>query len=183
MRLVILLIVFTFALVAGAAQSPAGDSTFAHVSHSFEFTISAPLATVAPLFGADRERLWAEGWNPQFVYPQPAQDQSGAVFTVRHGDNASTWVNSIYEPENGHIQYVYVVPQAMAVLIDIRLSPQSASACHVKVTYERTALSPEFNTHVQHQGEADAQYGPHWQHAIESYLKTKTGETKPASSH
>ncbi|MBZ5530228.1 MAG: hypothetical protein LAO20_02250 [Acidobacteriia bacterium] len=146
-----------------------------HVRNSFDFTVNAPQNVVAPLFGAHRERAWAEGWDPQFIYPQsaPIEDKPGEVFTIQHGAHTSTWVNTALDFENGHIQYTYVIPDAMAVLIDIRLAASGASATHVAVTYERTALSPALNDHVRQQGESDAKSGPHWQKAIEDYLKNR----------
>jgi hypothetical protein len=119
--------------------------------------------------------VWAQGWDPQFVYPQPVEDKAGSVFRVRHGGQGSTWVTTIYEPDKGRIQYAYFVADAMVTLIDIHLTAAGPGECAVKVVYERTALSSEYNSHVQHLGESDAKSGPHWQEAIESYLtKAKT---------
>jgi hypothetical protein len=74
-------------------------------------------------------------------------------------------------PEKGRIQYVYFIPGAMATLIDIRFTPAGAADTRVHVTYERTALVPEMNDHVQQMGDTDRQSGDHWQLAIENYLK------------
>lgn len=175
MKYEIYLLVFAIlALADGSSQ--AGDSAAAqpvHVSHSFSFTVAAPLVEVAPLFGAERERVWAEGWDPQFVYPRPAQDQAGAVFTIHRGGHSATWVSTIHEPEKGRFQYVYFIPGVLVTLIDIHLVSPSASQTQARVTYERTALSPEYNDHVSQMGEADATSGPHWQQAIERYLSQR----------
>jgi hypothetical protein len=61
----------------------------------------------------------------------------------------------------------------MAVLIDIHAVSSGPNTTQVAVTYERTALSPEFNDHIRQQGEADAKSAPHWQKAIEDCLKTQ----------
>jgi len=165
-------LIITLGMVAGtvAAQSSKPAAQPLHVRNTFDFTVHAPQNAVAPLFGAHVERKWAEGWDPQFVYPQPAEDKAGEVFTVNHGAHSSTWVNTALDFEKGHIQYVYVIPDAMAVLIDIRLTSTGKSETHASVTYERTALSPDLNDHVRKQGESDAKSGPHWQQAIEGYL-------------
>jgi hypothetical protein len=156
-----------------AAQSPKPAAQPLHVRNTFDFTVHAPQGAVAPLFGAHLERQWAEGWDPQFVYPRPAEDIAGEVFTVNHGAHTSTWVNTALDFEKGHIQYVYVIPDAMAVLIDIRLTAAGTAETHVAVTYERTALSPDLNDRVRKQGEADARSGPHWKQAIEGYLASQ----------
>jgi len=162
-------------MVVALAQSPsaAHHSIPLHVSNTFEFDVKEPLQQVAPLFGADKERVWAEGWEPQFVYPQPAADQQGSVFQVSHGAHKSTWITTIFDPEKGHIQYAYFVPEAMAVLIDIHLSVAPRSGTHVQVRYDRTALSPELNEHIRHQGEQDAKSEEEWRKSIEGYFERR----------
>src|SRR5215468_10658349 len=82
-----------------------------HVENGFEFTVHAPYDKVAPLFGAHGERAWGGAdWDPQFLHPQPARDVAGEVFSVAHGHGRSTWVNTAFDLETGHVQYVYVVP-------------------------------------------------------------------------
>lgn len=176
MTLETLIITLGIVACAAVAQTPRPAAQPLHVRNSFAFTVSAPQNAVAPLFGAHLERAWAAGWDPQFVYPQPVEDKPGEVFTINHGGHTSTWVNTALDFEQGHIQYVYVIPDAMAVLIDIRLAASGPLATHVAITYERTALSPDVNDHVRKQGEADAKSGPHWQKAIEDYLKSKTAK-------
>jgi hypothetical protein len=162
--------IFVAAVAARPASGSGDGAAPVHVRNTFDFTVRAAQSRVAPLFGADRERVWADGWDPRFLYPQPPADQPGAVFTVTHGAHTSTWVTTIFEPDQGHIQYVHFIPDAMVTLIDIRLSPPDPATTHVSVTYERTALSPATNEHVKEQGKSDAGSGPHWQQAIEAYL-------------
>lgn len=153
-------------------KAPATSAALTHLSNSFEFTVHASPNVVAPLFGAHLERVWAEGWNPQFVYPDPPQDTAGAVFTVNHGGLTSTWITTIFDPANGHVQYAYFIPGAMVTMIDIRVAPSASDKdTHVKVAYERTALSAEANDHVRQLGDSDRQSAGHWQTAIEGYLK------------
>ena len=65
------------------------------------------------------------------------------VFKVTHGQLTSAWVNTALDLAAGHIQYAYVLNDAMAVLIDIHVTRQSANKTDVKVVYERTALCPK----------------------------------------
>jgi hypothetical protein len=159
--------VFAGLVMQTAAPQPA--PAFLHVCNTFEFNLRQSQEAVAPLFGAHLERVWAEGWDPQFVYPQPAEDRQGAVFLVKKGSHDSTWINTIFEPQ--HIQYVYFIPQVMAVLIDITLSPAADSGTHVNVRYERTALSAEMNDHVRHLGAQDAKSADEWRTAIEKFFE------------
>jgi hypothetical protein len=132
--------------------------------------VDAPFDQVAPLFGAHEERNWEPGWNPQFIYPTPARDQQGMVFTVPKGQFTSAWVNTAFDLAAGHIQYAYLVSETMATLIDIHLTRESGQKTAVTVVYERTALMPEANEHVQRFADEDAAAGKEWSDAINSYF-------------
>jgi hypothetical protein len=152
---------------AGAAETP--PAALAHVERRFEFIAEAPLATVAPLFGADKERLWAPGWEPTFLWPAAAQDRPGMVFTISSARGQAIWVNTAYEPEKGRFQYAYVIPRVMVTLITLELRPQ-AKRTHVAVRYERTSLAPEANAVVAEMAESDGRAGPEWAAQVNDYL-------------
>ena len=141
-----------------------------HTRTEFSFTVDAPFDQVAPLFGANEERKWAPDWNPQFVHPIPAHDRQGMVFTVPKGQFASVWVNTAFDLEAGHTQYAYLVSEIMATLIDIHLTRISVQKTGVSVAYERTALVPEANQHVQRFADEDAGAGKEWGDAINAYF-------------
>ena len=143
----------------------------AHAVARFSFTVPAPFARVAPQFGPEAERAWGDPqWNPQFIYPQPGKDVAGAVFTVQHGDSRSVWVNTVYDPAGGRMQYVYVVADAMVCVIDVRVTAVDAAHTAVDVTYTRTALAPEHNEAIAHLAAKDAQNGPAWRRSVEHAL-------------
>jgi hypothetical protein len=168
----VILFAAVLASYRGLAQEPAASLT--HTRNEFSFTVDAPFEQVVPLFGADEERKWAHDWNPQFVYPTPARDQPGMVFKVAHGQLTSVWVNTALDLTAGHIQYAYVLNDAMATLIDIHATRQGPQKTSVTVVYERTALIPEANDHVQHFAKGDENAGKEWGDAINAYL-AKTG--------
>jgi len=143
----------------------------AHAVSHFSFTVAAPFARVAPQFGPEAERAWGDPqWNPQFIYPQPAKDVPGAVFTVQHGQSRSVWVNTQYDPAGGRMQYVYVIPDAMVCVIDVHVTRVDAMHTAVDVTYTRTALAPEHNEAIAHLSQKDAQNGPEWRQYVEHAL-------------
>ncbi len=158
------------------AQEPA-SSALAHARTEFRFTANASFEQVAPLFGAHEERKWSPDWNPQFLYPQPAHDQPGMVFKVTHGQHESVWINTAFDLAEGHIQYTYVLNDAMATLIDIHLTREGAQKTGVSVVYERTALIPEANEHVQHFAQGDAKAEKEWDEAINGYLAKLAAQT------
>ncbi len=152
----------------GHAQEPAPSLTHTHTE--FSFIVDAPFDEVVPLFGANEERKWSPGWNPRFIYPSPARDQQGMVFKVAHEQLSSVWINTALDLPAGHIQYAYVLNDAMATLIDIHVKRLSAQKTSVAVVYERTALVPEANEHVQHFTKGDAGAGKEWGDAINAYF-------------
>jgi hypothetical protein len=58
----------------------------------------------------------------------------------------------------------------MATLIDIHLTRISVQKTGVSVAYERTALVPEANQHVQRFADEDAGAGKEWGDAINAYF-------------
>ena len=153
------------AAVAQAAASPA------HVRNSFYFVVAAPLGRASGLFGPEGERCWAgPHWKPEFLHPQPAQDVEGAVFTVQHGPRKSVWVNTVFDPTGGRMQYVSFVPETLVSTVDVRLSVLTQSSTKVEVSYVRTALDASANEDVLAMGKNDAGSGREWQKAIEECL-------------
>jgi len=163
------------ALIYHHHRRTASDAAVVHVRNEFEFTVHAPYQVAAPLFGPQGERAWADGhWDPHFLYPQPAQDIQGAVFTLRHGHRYAYWINTSFDMEARHVQYVYVIPDAMIVLIDVRFSELDPGNTKVNVAYERTALDPKANEHVKELGDSDRESGKEWATAINDYLAKRT---------
>lgn len=166
--------------VVTAAQAPAAAEHVAHVSNSFSFTVPASLHDAAPLFGPEGERDWAgQEWNPQFLFPLPAKDMEGAVFTVQHGEHRSVWVNTRFDLAAGRMQYVALLPDLLVSTIDVTLHAMDATHTKVEVTYVRTALKPEANEHVVAMGQYDRAQGPEWERSIETYLAA-THRAEPA---
>lgn len=168
-----LALLFIGSLVAPAfspAVPPAPESCM-HVSTSFDFVVHAPYAVAAPLFGPEGERAWAgKHWDPAFVHPLPAKDMEGAVFTIAHGPLSAVWVNTLFDIEGRHFQYVYFLPGLMVTAIDVRFKPVDANSTAVNVTYARTAITPQGNEHVEAMSEGDKTAGKDWEQSIEEYL-------------
>ena len=146
----------------------------AHVSNSFTFTVHESAQAAALLFGPQGERAWAgDEWQPEFVFPLPAKDVEGAVFTVRHGAQQIFWVNTLFDVPGGHLQYVYMIPDLLVTTVDVRLHAIGATNTKVDVIYARTALRPEANAHVQAMGQTDGKQGKVWQDQIAAYLRRR----------
>jgi hypothetical protein len=164
--------VFLFAMIsASLAAQDSKPPALTHTRTEFHFMADGPFEQVAPLFGANEERKWSPDWDPWFIYPQPGQDQPGMVFRILHSQHyEAIWVNTAFDLVAGHIQYTYILADSMATLIDIHLTREGAQKTGVAVVYERTALIPEANEHVQHFAKSDERAGKEWGEAINGYL-------------
>lgn len=151
-----------------------------HLTAGFNLSVHASYAVTAPLFGPQGERLWAgKHWNPMFIHPQPATDVEGAVFTIQHGPMNAVWVNTLFDVEGRHFQYVYFLHDLMVTVIDVRFKPVSANLTEVNVVYTRTALTPEGNEHVTALNASDKTSGKEWQEAIDTYqAASRTGNKR-----
>jgi hypothetical protein len=156
------------ATISQAQPKSSGAAVRTHAEFTFE--VSAPYADVFPLFGAHKERVWARGFDPQFLYPLPPHDEAGMVFTTVQDGMSRQWVNTAFDPESGHVQYVYWIADMMTALIDIHVMNSHDSTTKVHVVYERTALRPEASEQVRHMAHADANAGPHWAEMINGYF-------------
>jgi len=167
--------------VAGFGQGePTLPSHCIRTRTSFDLILQLPYAEAAPLFGPEGERAWAgKHWNPEFIYPQPAHDEAGAVFTVSQSLGTAVWVNTLFDLNARHIQYVYFLPDWMVTTIDVRFQPVDTQSTRVNVEYTRTALKSQGNELVQERSEADARAGKEWQAALDHYLASR----KPVEQH
>jgi hypothetical protein len=163
------------------AQTPAVEpAPLLHVTTSFDLAVHASYAVTAPLFGPEGERPWAgKHWTPEFIYPKPAHDEEGAVFTIQHGPMKAVWVNTLFDVDARHFQYVYFLPGIMVTVIDVRFKSTSADSTAVNVVYTRTALTPEGNEHVSAMSEGDKTAGNDWQKGIDEYLAGSRAGAKP----
>ena len=154
------------------AQSP--EPHLLRTQTAFDIVVHLPYAEAAPLFGPEGERPWAgKHWNPQFLYPQPAHDEQGAVFTIHHGPVTAVWVNTLFDLEARHIQYAYFIPDIMVTTIDVRFTPSDANDTGVHVVYTRTAITSEGNDHVTAFTATDKSAAQDWQQAIDTYLASR----------
>lgn len=141
----------------------------AHRSERFSFTANARYDEVFPLFGALKEKVWAVGWNPKFVWPSPAADCAGMVFSISHEGRDVTWVNTVFDSSTGRVQYAYVVPDVMVTLITVAVRDRGATT-DVQVQYDRTSLSPDGDELVSDMASHDRRAGPEWADQINAYL-------------
>jgi hypothetical protein len=150
----------------------------AHTVATFTFLANGAMADVFPLFGAAAERKWAPGWDPSFIWPLPANDTAGMVFHILRGGSTETWVNTVFDPATGRVQYVYLRPAVVATSISVQVTV-AGNGSLVNVTYERTSLTAESDAAVRRMADGDRRAGPEWAGLINGYLATRAGRPGP----
>ena len=166
---------------AAAAQTTATPrESLMHVSTSIHLVVHAPYAETAPLFGPEGERAWVgPHWDPQFIYPQPARDVEGAVFTVRHGSVTGVWTNTLFDVDARHFQYVCFLPDLMVTTIDVRFKPMDSNTTAVNLVFTRTAITTEGNDAVKALSERDRNAEKDFAHSIDKYLTGRKASARP----
>lgn len=75
-------------------------------------TLNGSIDKVFPLFGPVREMEWAEGWNPEIIYPKDKLVEEHMIFRTKgHADEEYyTWVVSQFNPDQHQIEYTVSTP-------------------------------------------------------------------------
>ncbi len=142
-----------------------------HTREQFSLLARAPFDAAWPLFGADRERVWAPGWEPVFLWPpQMPFDREGMVFKTGRGAAGAVWVNTAFDRAAQRIQYVYMIPEVVVTLITLRFTAENRTTV-IDVTYERTALAVAANDAVRDMAAVDRAAGEEWSRQIEHHLR------------
>jgi hypothetical protein len=98
---------------------------------------------------------------------------AGAVFTVAHPNgSASIWVMNYYNVAERRVEYVRVIPGSNAARIEIRVSSAAGGHSTAEVSYALTSLSAAGDSAVDLFVETFPQRKPHWEQAINHYLRT-----------
>jgi hypothetical protein len=105
------------------------------------FHLDAPLARVFPLFTAEGERTWAEGWDPEML---SGLEERGSVFRTVHGSGkVTTWIVTDYRPAEGRVSYARLAQGSNMGLVDIVCTANPQGGTDVSVRYTLTAVSAE----------------------------------------
>ena len=145
------------------------------VSRTSTIRLNGPLVEVFPLFGAVREKEWAEGFDIRLVYSTTGLLDEHMVFqnkTEYPGEESDkTWVVSRYEPGSAFVEYT-VFTSARLYWISIRCAEEAGGqATMAKVTYTFTALTNAGEALIERAArDMFAQDLKDWESAINAYL-------------
>lgn len=123
--------------------------TAGHVTRQQTIRLSASPSQVFPLFEPLGERAWAEGWQPNMLFPTDGTAQAGAVFTTSHPvEGESIWTMPLFDPASFHLAYLLVTPGSRVGNIDIRCQEAPSGATQATVSYTFTTLSEQGNEFI-----------------------------------
>jgi hypothetical protein len=122
-----------------------------HVERSGVLRLNLPFAQALALLTPEGERLWVEGWEPEYLHPrQPANPPSaGTTFRTRHGGEETLWLVLAFDAAAGVVDYVRVTPGSRIGTVTVRARASGAGSSEAEITYRMTALSPEGNRKLQ----------------------------------
>ena len=126
------------------------------ITRQGHLVFDAPLATVFPLFTPQGERHWAEGWDPQILFPRGRDVAEGMVFQTRdQGDRLLTWTMTRYDEAAHSVAYNVVTPDFLVRRIEVRCRPASTARTQVEVTDSYVGLSSQGNGFIDQLTEAE----------------------------
>ncbi len=119
------------------------------------------------LFTPRGEKLWADGWDPQFPAPADDDTEPGTVFETAHGPQRTTWMVCAREPGRS-VRYARVVHGQNAGTVTVTLDDAGTAghASTATVEYDLTALSDEAAAELARFAAHYPQYLQHWEQAI-----------------
>lgn len=168
------LLLITLALCCALALLPEPPSQAFRaeaVTHTGTIRLEGPIQRVFPFFTPIGEKDWAEGWDPQPLYPSDGAPCEGMVFRTL-GDLPMLWVATHYDAARHEITYVTVTHETLVRRIAITVREQDGATL-ATVTYTFTGLSPEGNQLVRdYTAQVHSDRIQQWEHAINHLLKT-----------
>jgi hypothetical protein len=145
--------------------------TAERVTMSQTIQLAASPNRIFPLFEPIGEKAWAEGWDPQMLFPADGTAQKGAVFTTSHpAGGESIWTMIAYDPTTLHLAYQRVTPGIHVVFIEIQCEEVQDGTTRATVTYTLTGLSAAGNEHLAHLKAHHQRDVASWEQAINYYL-------------
>ena len=117
-----------------------------HVEHSHAFVVELALERAFRLFEPEGERLWAKGWDPEYLHPAGADAaERGMVFRTAHGGEETLWTIVRHEPDAGVVEYVRATPGSRLGTVLVQCARLDTARTRVTVVYSLTALSEKGN--------------------------------------
>ncbi|HEY0742280.1 MAG TPA: SRPBCC family protein [Chryseosolibacter sp.] len=142
------------------------------ISKTASFLVDGKLEDVFPLFGPIKEKLWAEGWEPEVIFSNGELVQEHMIFRtqVSSPENYYTWIVTQFNPEQHLVEYT-VTTQNRIWFIRVKCTAENTRT-KATVTYTYTGLNKQGND--LNRNALERMYSSDlkdWQDAINYYLR------------
>jgi hypothetical protein len=112
-----------------------------HINRHREIRVELPLERAMYLFTPVGERLWAEGWDPEFPAGEDGDGTTpGTVFLTASEWGTTYWV--VNERADNRVSYTRTTPGIWAGMVEVS-AREEGDATTVDVGYVLTALSDD----------------------------------------
>lgn len=127
---------------------------------------------IFPLFSPLGEKHWAQGWNPEMLYPSSGIAQVGTIFTTQPANKSTqVWTIITYAQEQAQVSYLNVLPDSHVSRIEVSCEAEGMHTTLARITYTLTSLTPQGNIYLD--GFTQDYYRAYissWETAITHYL-------------
>lgn len=149
-----------------------------HLERRHDIVLDGPLDRVFPLFTPIGEKLWVDGWQPEFLHPEDGETSEGMVFRTRHGEEETLWACVDWDPAGHRVRYARVTPASRFGFVEVTCREAGAGRTEASVAYKFTALTPDGQSHLADLTEAAfAGMIDGWKTSINAWLRESHGGT------
>lgn len=146
-----------------------------HIERTYKIKLNGTIKEVFILFTPIEEKKWAEGWNPEIIFPENEEIIKGTVFKSYNKEDGYTyWVIADYEHESYYIRYINFLQGIRNGILEIRCSKTTEGETEAEIKYIITGISEKGNNFINSFTEKYfIEYISDWKKSINSYLETK----------
>ena len=120
-----------------------------HFTRTQNIHLSASPGRVFPLFDPIGEKQWADGWEPEIIYPPSGEVAEDMVFTTSSHDEVQViWTILAFDAATWRISYLRVTPGSHVAKIDIHCKDHLDETTLASISYTFTALTEQGNGYV-----------------------------------
>ncbi|MFL5826818.1 MAG: SRPBCC family protein [Thermoleophilaceae bacterium] len=141
-----------------------------HINRHREIRVELSLERAVHLFTPVGERLWAEGWDPEFPAGEDGDGTTpGTVFLTASDWGTTYWV--VTERDDDYLRYARITPGVWAGMVEVRAREGEEGATIADVGYVLTALSDEGRTELRTFDDGYNDYIDSWERDIANAMQ------------
>lgn len=149
-----------------------------HLERRHGIVLEGSADQIFALFTPHGEKLWVDGWNPEFLHPADGETCEGMVFRTRHGEEETLWACVDWAPAAHRVRYARVTPASRFGFVEVICRATAANRTEATVAYAFTALTPGGESYLSDLTEAAfAQMIEEWKKRLNQWLLGNVTET------